>query len=270
VHISIGAGKSADGIADILTDEAGDAAFPADGASGLQFAASTIGDMASIYANLAGAFGAAIAERLVRGAAIGIGLAIIAKGIPGEEGVALAAAIDDRDVRNDFSVDQPAKQWAAAIRFVSRKAFGCDAQRSASTRHECPGRRDLGCEARRRRLHIKDAVGIEVEQRVDGICVPRRPVLAGERRLRVGRRDAGRIDRRWFVGVRRQRGIERRQIFSDRSRYAVPGTKLVRGIGSLQFILAAGVGHDRAAVHRHVAPRYQPGRGAPSDHLLEQ
>nr|WP_244646632.1 recombinase family protein [Sphingomonas sp. CFBP 8760] len=49
VRIRVGAGKSADGIAGILTDEAGDAAFPADGASGLQFAANTIGDMASVY-----------------------------------------------------------------------------------------------------------------------------------------------------------------------------------------------------------------------------
>ena len=65
MHIGVGAGKGARGIAGILADEAGDAAFPADGASGLQFAASTIGNMASVYANLVGAFGAAIAERLI-------------------------------------------------------------------------------------------------------------------------------------------------------------------------------------------------------------
>ena len=105
VHIGVDAGKGAHGIAGILANEAGDAAFPADGASGLHFAASTIGDMASVYANLAGAFGAALAKRLVRRAAIGIGLAIIAKGITGEEGVALAAAVNDRDVRGDIPVD---------------------------------------------------------------------------------------------------------------------------------------------------------------------
>ena len=105
MHIGVGAGKGARGIAGILADEAGDAAFPADGASGLQFAASTIGNMASVYANLVGAFGAAIAERLIGRAAIGIGLAVIAKSITGEEGVALAAAVDDRDVRGDFPVD---------------------------------------------------------------------------------------------------------------------------------------------------------------------
>ncbi len=88
VHIGVGAGKGAHGIAGILADEAGNAAFPADGASGLQFAASTIGNMASVYANLAGAFGAAIAEWLVRRAAIGIGLPIVVEGITGEEGVA--------------------------------------------------------------------------------------------------------------------------------------------------------------------------------------
>ena len=49
VRISLGAGKGAHGIAGILADEAGDATFPTDGASGLQFAASTIGDMASVY-----------------------------------------------------------------------------------------------------------------------------------------------------------------------------------------------------------------------------
>jgi hypothetical protein len=50
----------------------------------------------------------------------------------------------------------------------------------------------------------------------------------------------------------------------------LPGTKFVGCLSALQLLFPARVGHDRAAVHRHVAPRHQPGRGAPSDHLLEQ
>jgi len=35
-------------------------------------------------------------------------------------------------------------------------------------------------------------------------------------------------------------------------------------------VVAKGIGHDRAAVHRHVVPRHQSGCGALGDHLLEQ
>ena len=84
-YIAVGAGKGAHGIVGILAHETGDAAFPAV-ASGLQFPAITIGDMSSVYANLVAAADAVIVEWLVRWAATGIGHAINAKGITGEEG----------------------------------------------------------------------------------------------------------------------------------------------------------------------------------------
>jgi hypothetical protein len=83
VHVGVSAGKGAHGVAGILADEATDAAFPADGALGFQLATSTIGDMASIDADLTGAPGAAVAELLARRTAIGVGFAIVVEGIAG-------------------------------------------------------------------------------------------------------------------------------------------------------------------------------------------
>ena len=118
LHVSIGAGKGADGVASILAHEAGDAAFLADCALRLQFAGGAIRRTASIDADLTCPVGAAVAERLVRRAAIGVGLPVVAESISGEEGVALAAAVDDRNVRRDVTLDQPAKQRTTAIRIV--------------------------------------------------------------------------------------------------------------------------------------------------------
>ena len=70
VHVGVGAGKGAHGVAGILADEAADAALPTDGALGFQFATSTIGDMASIDADLTGAPSAAVAEPFARRTAI--------------------------------------------------------------------------------------------------------------------------------------------------------------------------------------------------------
>ena len=95
-------------------------------------------------------------------------------------------------------------------------------------------------------------------------------MLAGKGRLRVCRQDAARIDRRRFIGIWRQRSIERCQILGDGPSYAFPGTKLDRSIGRLQLLLTAGIDQDRAAVYRDIAPRHQLRRSAPCDHLLEQ
>ncbi len=67
VHIGVGAGKGAHGVAVILADEAADAALPTGGAFGFQFATSTIGDMASVDADLTGAPGAAVLSCLPAG-----------------------------------------------------------------------------------------------------------------------------------------------------------------------------------------------------------
>ncbi|WP_380784439.1 hypothetical protein [Sphingomonas sp. R86520] len=94
-------------------------------------------------------------------------------------------------------------------------------------------------------------------------------MIAGERCLRV-RRDACRLDGGRLVRTWRQRGSERREILGDGPRDALPSTPFVNCVGTLQLLLSAGIGHDRAAIHLHVAPRYQPGRSALGDHLLEQ
>lgn len=127
LHVSIGAGKRADDVASILAHEAGDAALPADRALRLQFAGGAISRTASIDADLACPVDAAVAERLVRRAGIGIGISVVAEGISGEEGVALAPTVDDWNVRRDVPLDQPAKQRTTAIRFVGREARRRDA-----------------------------------------------------------------------------------------------------------------------------------------------
>jgi hypothetical protein len=122
--VSVGAGKGADCVTGILAHEAGNAAFPADRALRLQFAGGAIGRTASVDANLACPVGAAVTEGLVCWAAIGVGLPVVAEGITGEEGVALAAAVDDRNVRRDVPLNQPAKQRTNAIRLVAERLAG--------------------------------------------------------------------------------------------------------------------------------------------------
>ncbi|MCB8829853.1 hypothetical protein LJD47_33055, partial [Escherichia coli] len=113
--VGVSAGKRTNCVA----GQAGDAALSTGGALGFQSAGCTIGDVASVHADLTGALGTAVTELLTRRAVIGVGVAIVAKDIASEKGIALAAAVDDRDVRRDIPVHQPAQQRAAAIRLVS-------------------------------------------------------------------------------------------------------------------------------------------------------
>ena len=131
VHIGVGAGKGAHGIAGFLANEPGDAPLRTDGAFGLQLAGGAIGRPASVDTHLLGPVGAAIAEQLVRRTAVGIRFPVVAEGIPGEEGVPLAGPVYDRDVWRDVPVDQPAEQPTATIRLIGRETGGFDAQPGA-------------------------------------------------------------------------------------------------------------------------------------------
>ena len=110
LHVAVGAGEGADGIAGFLAHEAGDTPLRADGALRLQLAGGAIGRSTSVDTHLPGPVSAAIAKHLVRRTAVGVRLSVVAEGIAGEEGVALAGRSMHRDVRRDVSVDQPAEQ----------------------------------------------------------------------------------------------------------------------------------------------------------------
>ena len=86
-------------------------------------------------------------------------------------------------------------------------------------------------------------------------------------RVRIVRRPDSKAPLRVTTWVRDS--VPTGRVFRDYTLADETGTELVCGVGPLQLLLATGVGHDRAAVHRQVAPRYQPGRGAPRDYLLE-
>ncbi len=75
----------------------------------------------------------------------------------------------------------------------------------------------------------RDAVGIEVEQRVDRIGIARRTVLARQRRLRVGWRDMLWLDRLALIDGNRQRGVERGKILGHGLGHRIARAQLVGG-----------------------------------------
>lgn len=94
-NVGVGADKGPNHVAGILAHEAGNAALWPDGTLRLQFAGGAIGWPASVHADLAGPVGAAIAQQLVRRAAIDVRFPVVAEGITSEAGILLAAAVDD-------------------------------------------------------------------------------------------------------------------------------------------------------------------------------
>lgn len=120
--LSLGSDEGTDLVAGVLIDQPCDGALSGCGTLRLQQAPSAIRRTTAVAAHLAGSHCAPIGERLVGRAAVRVGNGVVRECVSHEEAVALAGAIDHRDVRSYVSRDQPAQQWSIAIRLVRSEA----------------------------------------------------------------------------------------------------------------------------------------------------
>ncbi len=114
---------------------------------------------------------------------------------PAPGAIAAAGLVEDRNVRCDLSVDQPAQHRPNAIRGVGDQALGMQAEPDLHPIQHGLGRADLGLPDRPCRLDVHDHAVIRVDQVVVGIAEECRTFT--RRRPLAGR-----------VGMRRELGLD--------------------------------------------------------------
>ncbi len=272
------------GPGDVAGDLAGVFVFLAGDGSGIGVRAAFLLRRAGLAGQFQGAvFGDALAGRppvrvgivpaellqlVALGADVLIVLGVPLEVRPGPGAVAAAGLVEDRDVRGDLAVDQPAQHRPGAVGGVRDQAFGMQVEPGLHPLQHGLGRSDLGLPDRPRRLDIHDDTMIRVDQVIVGIAEECR-AFAGRRPL------AGGIGMRGELGLhlagRAECGLVQRVEILAHGAGRI-GRIDLRSVPVFlrRRVLLVGIRFDQAGIDRHALTADQTFLDAARDGRLEQ